>query len=180
MVDALAGEQRADHVEPFVEPLGARVRVLVLAEALELSVAAAETRAEEDAARSEPVERRQLVRHHLRLGRGAVEERRRESHDAPRAHSLELLQGRIAEQEIGAGRRALRAIRPTHQEEIGSQREQALAIRGHVAHQAGLGLHHHGGDLVPDDVVQLARNSFEASFLDEAAKARYQSELSRF
>ena len=66
MVDALAGEQRADHVEPLVEPLGARVRVLVLAEALELAVAAAETRAEDDAAGSEPVERGQLVRDHLR------------------------------------------------------------------------------------------------------------------
>ena len=30
------------------------------------------------------------------------------------------------------------------------------------------------------DIVQLARNSFEASFLDEATKARYQSELSQF
>jgi adenine deaminase len=37
-----------------------------------------------------------------------------------------------------------------------------------------------GLQLSDGDVVQLARNSFEASFLDEATKARYQSELSRF
>ncbi len=42
-----------------------------------------------------------------------------------------------------------------------------------AAVQAGL-------QLSDDDIVQLARNSFEASFLDDATKARYQSELSRF
>ena len=42
-----------------------------------------------------------------------------------------------------------------------------------AAVQAGL-------QLSDGDIVQLARNSFEASFLDEATKARYQSELSRF
>ena len=42
-----------------------------------------------------------------------------------------------------------------------------------AAVQAGL-------QLSDDDLVQLARNSFEASFLDEATKARYQSELSQF
>jgi adenosine deaminase len=42
-----------------------------------------------------------------------------------------------------------------------------------TALQAGL-------QLSDDDIVHLARNSFEASFLDEATKARYQSELSRF
>ncbi len=42
-----------------------------------------------------------------------------------------------------------------------------------TALQAGL-------QLSDGDIVQLARNSFEASFLDEATKARYQSELSQF
>jgi adenine deaminase len=37
-----------------------------------------------------------------------------------------------------------------------------------------------GLELSDGDLVQLARNSFEASFLDEATKARYQSELNRF
>ena len=34
--------------------------------------------------------------------------------------------------------------------------------------------------LSDDDIVQLARNSFEASFLDEATKAHYLSDLDRF
>jgi adenosine deaminase len=37
-----------------------------------------------------------------------------------------------------------------------------------------------GLQLSDDDIVQLARNSFEASFLDEAAKAKYQADLSAF
>ena len=35
-------------------------------------------------------------------------------------------------------------------------------------------------ELSDEDILQLARNSFEASFLDEATKANYQSELGRF
>ena len=34
--------------------------------------------------------------------------------------------------------------------------------------------------LSDDDIVQLARNSFEASFLDEDTKAKYQADLDRF
>jgi adenosine deaminase len=37
-----------------------------------------------------------------------------------------------------------------------------------------------GLQLSDDDIVQLARNSFEASFLDEATKAEYQADLSGF
>ncbi len=37
-----------------------------------------------------------------------------------------------------------------------------------------------GLQLSDDDIMQLARNSFEASFLDGAAKAKYQAELNAF
>ena len=62
VLDHLAVEQRADDIEPLVEPLGARPLRFVLAEARELAVTAAEAGAEDHAPAAEPVERRDLVR----------------------------------------------------------------------------------------------------------------------